>query len=69
MKFNSSSHLYPVIQGMIAAYVPDFIVMLSALTSWNGVPKLSFSKKRLNLQNKYLITVNNNNSNKKVNKT
>jgi hypothetical protein len=65
MKFNSSSPLYPSICGMITAFVSGIIVMFSVLPRWNEVSKPNFSKKRLNLQNKYLITVNNN---KKVNK-
>jgi hypothetical protein len=40
---------------------PGSVVMFSVLPTWNGVSLLSFRKKRLNPQNKYLITVNNNN--------
>jgi hypothetical protein len=63
---NSSS---PTVWEMIAAFVPGSIVVFSVLPRWNGVSKLSFSKKVLDLQNKYLITDINNNNNKKINKT
>jgi hypothetical protein len=66
-EFNSFSPPYPTIWGLLAAFISGSLVVLSVLPRWNGVSRLSFSKKRLNLQNKYLITVHNNN--KKINKT
>jgi hypothetical protein len=51
--------------GTVAAFVPRFVVVFSVLARWNELFKLSFSKKRLNLQQKYLIRVNNNNNDKK----
>jgi hypothetical protein len=61
---NNSSTLYSTVWGMVAAFLPGSVVF-SLLTRWNGVSRLSIIKKMLNLQNKSLITVNNNNDNKK----
>jgi hypothetical protein len=53
------------VRGTVAAFVPCSVVVFSVLTRWNGVSKLIFRKKSLNLQN-YLITIANNNNNKKI---
>jgi hypothetical protein len=53
---NSSSSLHPTVWLTIADFVAGSVVV--------RMPKLSFSKRGLNLQNKYLIRVNNNNNNK-----
>jgi hypothetical protein len=63
--FNISSALYPAVMGTLAAFVPGSVVVFSVLPGLNGVSKLNFSKKGLNLQNKSLITVNNNNNKNK----
>jgi hypothetical protein len=55
--FNSSSPLFPTVWGTIAAFVPGSVFVFSVLLRWNEMSKLSFSKSRLNLQNKYLITL------------
>jgi hypothetical protein len=59
--FNSYSPLYPTVRQMISAFVPGSHTVFSVLPRWNGLSKLSFSKRRLNLQNKYFITINKNN--------
>jgi hypothetical protein len=61
--FNSSSPFTLTDWGTIC---PCSVVAFSMPHRWNRVSKLRFSKKRLNLQNKYLITVNNNNNNKQI---
>jgi hypothetical protein len=58
---NSSSPLYSTVCGTMTAFVSGSVVVFSLLPRWGGISQLSFSKKSLDPQNKYLIAVNNNN--------
>jgi hypothetical protein len=61
MKINNSSLLYSYKLGGLLLPL-SLVPLLCSQCSPDGLgcPKLSFNKKRLALQNKYLITVNNN---------
>jgi hypothetical protein len=72
--FSSSSPLYPtaanIQEGGNAAFIPGSCVVFTMLPSWTGVSELLalLSRENLNLQNKYLIKNDNNNTKKKNNR-
>jgi hypothetical protein len=55
LRDRSSFPLYSTVLGTAATFIPNSVV-ISVLRRWNEMSKLSFSKKWLHFQNKYLIT-------------